>query len=607
MRLFYVLGLVVVFSALVVFGYDLFQAEVEKEHDPPRILYDFRTKKLTFEKPAGVVKIVYASMFAPGEPVMRVRDHWMDRFEEEYSERLSASATRAMSREERRRFVADRLRRVERVVQQARRRAREVDSAQNEASRTQRIDRLLAWLEEHLVFMENIAPEQTVARRRALVEELIGTLLALAADENAFEEVTVRVRRRVQVERRWQGRWVLSANRARFLTGREVPDIMVGSKMELLALVEDDYAVPLDEALPGEALSPLDGPDTYGDPRRRWRDAFVPTMLEEGKYPFIADAARRDKTYLAPLWCTSFCMFYNRALFRRAGIEKVPRTWPEFMDVCEKLKSHGIAPLTADQSVYADFWMMWLIFRALGPEAWEATITGVPADTPPQEREPEPPWTDPRYHEVFTQIRALRERGYFREGFRGLTWPAAQRGFASGDAAMMICGSWLVQELGGYKDIEKAGNFELGCFPFPRWPGGRKQDQQAAHAGCYGLMVCRQGRATRHAVELVKYLSAKDHHDMVYKNAQISCMRDAGFSPDLAGIEEDFKNATAIYDRTPSVYARRFGASTLAPLYTRFFLKGKGEPGFLSVDEFLQTLDRETRAYLKAGGEEGYE
>ena len=172
---------------------------------------------------------------------------------------------------------------------------------------------------------------------------------------------------------------------------------------------------------------------------------------------------------------------------------------------------------------------------------------------------------------------------------------------------MMICGSWLVQELGGYKDIETRGKFELGCFPFPRWPGGREQDQRAAHAGCYGLMVCRQGRATRHAVELVKYLSARDHPDMVYRNAQISCMRDAGFSPDLAGIEADFKAATAIYDRAPNVYARRFGASTLGPLFTRFFLKEKGEAGYLSVDEFLETLDRETRAYLRNGGEEGYE
>jgi len=256
--------------------------------------------------------------------------------------------------------------------------------------------------------------------------------------------------------------------------------------------------------------------------------------------------------------------------------------------------------------------MMWLIWRALGPEAWESTITGVPPDKPLPERKSQPSWTDPCYHEVFSQIRALREREYFRQGFQGLTWPASQRGFASGDAAMMICGSWLVQELGGYKDIETAGKFEIGCFSFPGWPGGREQDQSAANAIAYGLMVCRQGEATRHAIELVKYLSAHEYHDMVHKNAQISCMKDADFPPDLGGIEEDFKNATAMYSRGPHVYARRFNALVLNPLYERFFLKeidkeGKPESGFLSVEEFLRTLDAETTAYLKGGGEEGYE
>ena len=603
MRLFYVLSLVVLSFALVVLCYDLFQAEVKKGRGPPRIVCDFRTKKFTFQRPADTVRVVYASMFAPGEPVMRVRDHWMNRFEEDYSELLSEDATRALPPEEKRRFVADCLRNFRRVAQRASLRIRGWD----EGTSPELMDELLAWLEERQILVRDDALQRTPGEKRRLLEELAEGLLALADDEEAFEKVDVEVKRRVEVERRWQGRWVLSANRGRFLTGREVPDVIGGSKMELVALVEDDYAVALDEPLPGGEVSPLDGPDTYGDPTRRWRDAFVPAMLEEGRYPFIADAARKDKTYLAPLWCISYCIFYNKVHFRRAGIEKLPRTWPEFMEVCEKLKSHGIAPLTADQAVYADFWVMWLIFRALGPEAWETTITGVPADKPHRERTSTPPWTAPPYRRVFGQIRAMRERGYFKEGFRGLTWPASQRGFASGDAAMMICGTWLVQELGGYKDIESEGKVELDCFSFPVWPGGREQDQKAAYANCYGVMVCRQGKGTRHAVELVKYLSAKDHHDMVYKNAQISCMKDAGFSPDLAGIEEDFKNAPEIYERKPNVYARRFWALTLRPLYNRFFLKEKGEAGFLSVDEFLETLDRETRAYLDAGGEEGYE
>ena len=41
-------------------------------------------------------------------------------------------------------------------------------------------------------------------------------------------------------------------------------------------------------------------------------------------------------------------VFYNKDLFAQAGIESVPTTWAEFVDVCAKLKAAGITPLTTD-------------------------------------------------------------------------------------------------------------------------------------------------------------------------------------------------------------------------------------------------------------------
>ncbi|KKL74689.1 hypothetical protein LCGC14_2062390 [marine sediment metagenome] len=117
----------------------------------------------------------------------------------------------------------------------------------------------------------------------------------------------------------------------------------------------------------------------------------------------------------------------------------------------------------------------------------------------------------------------------------------------------------------------------------------------------------RQGREPRHAIELVKYLSAKDHPDMVHKNAQISCMVDADFSPALSGIEKDFKSASAVYSRAPNIYARRFAAQTIGPLYRRFFRVAEGESDFLSVEKFLKKLSKDNTEYLRNGGEEGYE
>lgn len=621
MSLFYKLAVAVLVAGTVVITYDLFQGAIERGGGRPRIRFDPATGRLTFRKPDISVRIVYASMFGPGEPVMRVRDVLISRFEEEYSDILARQRSVAVPESEKAPFVAETLRRCGGVLRNARRTLRRIDRLADAGKKRQQIEELASWLESHDILLIPLDARAGPEVKLKALKDMVSSLEALAAEPNPAEKVDV-LPRLVVVERRWQGRWTLTANRPRFLTGREVPDIIGGSKMELFALVQDDYAVPLNVPRPGERVSPLDGPDTYGDPhpdpkkKRRWRDAFIPLMLAEGKYTFLADKKRANLVYLVPLRSTTFCIFYNEVLFEKAGV-KPPRTWPEFVEVCRRLKSQGIAPLTADAEVYCDNWQTWLVFRALGQEAWEATITGVPADKPIQQRRSSPPWTDPRYKEIYSAIRELRASGFFEKGFRGSKWPAAQRGFAKGDAAMMICGTWLYQELGGYKDIASQDVFKLNCFTFPSWPAkpGLSPAEKAEHetrqkafwVGASGLMVCRQGKATAHAIELLKYLTARDHPYLVHKNGLISSMKDADFPPSLKSIEAAYRTTPAVYSRSPNIYARRFGSQALSPLHRDFFMAQAGEKGFLTVDEFLRKMQAKTEEYLRNGGEGFYE
>ena len=41
---------------------------------------------------------------------------------------------------------------------------------------------------------------------------------------------------------------------------------------------------------------------------------------------------------------------YNKKLFKKAGIEKAPANWQEFVDACQKLKDSGVVPLTTDDA-----------------------------------------------------------------------------------------------------------------------------------------------------------------------------------------------------------------------------------------------------------------
>jgi len=638
--LFYKMLLAVAFVVACVLGYDLFQPDAA-DVTHPRIRFDPKTGQFTFRPPQFQVHITYASMFGPGEPVMRIRDLCISRFEEEYSDRLAKQRNVVIPDKDKAAFVNRTLRQIDRLLPDIREKLKRITDEKDEGKRQQFVNALESWLAEREILAMPPDPKAGPEEKRKSLAALVAGLEALVEDAEASWKkaplatpwsakdsvVAKRVDVRpwlARVDRRWQGRWVLTANRPRFLTGRDVPDVINGSKMELLALVEDDYAVPLNRPLeltkeeqdnPSPAdltKAPLDQPDTYGDPRRSWGDAFIAPMLEEGKYTFLKDRTRTDLVYMAPCRCTTFCIFYNEVLFKKAGV-KPPKTWPELLEVCRKLREAGITPLTADAEVYCDNWESWLVFRALGPDAWEKTITG--KSRKDGDGKSRLKWTAPEYRRVFEAIRDLRAPGNFEDSFRGSKWPAAQRGFARGDAAMLICGTWLYQELGGYKDLASEDVFKLNCFGFPTWPaaGNLTPAQQAAHdvrqkafwAGASGLMVCRQGKATPHAIELVKYLSAHDHPYLVHWNGLISCMKDADFPPTLKAIERDFRNTPAVYSRTPNVYARRYGSVILTPMYQDFFLKTKGESDYLGVDEFLTKLEEKTEAYIAAGGEEG--
>ena len=50
------------------------------------------------------------------------------------------------------------------------------------------------------------------------------------------------------------------------------------------------------------------------------------------------------ETYGLPFYSTSYGIVYNKVLFKKYGIS-VPRTYEEFLQVCERLKVEGIAPL----------------------------------------------------------------------------------------------------------------------------------------------------------------------------------------------------------------------------------------------------------------------
>jgi raffinose/stachyose/melibiose transport system substrate-binding protein len=76
--------------------------------------------------------------------------------------------------------------------------------------------------------------------------------------------------------------------------------------------------------------------------------------------------------------------FYNKALFRKAGIAAPPTNWSELRSDCSKLKAIGVAPmqygLTGSLVLGAQFYpwfdMSYLMIGAFSPTQWRGLYTG---------------------------------------------------------------------------------------------------------------------------------------------------------------------------------------------------------------------------------------
>jgi raffinose/stachyose/melibiose transport system substrate-binding protein len=195
-------------------------------------------------------------------------------------------------------------------------------------------------------------------------------------------------------------------------------------------------------------------PKSYGyGPNTKWKNAMLPLVK-----PFVT---LNGRYYAAPSEITAITVFYNRVIFKKAGLT-APTTWAEFLAVCKKLKSRGVAPLTVTGTFngYMQLYFDYLLARRVGTAAPLAAIAGKRSFA-----------SIPGVGAAANDLQTIVKNGYFLKGFQATDFTAAQLNFFQGKAAMMVMGTWLEGEM---KDSIPP-DFQLGTFPFPQIPGGKGQ------------------------------------------------------------------------------------------------------------------------------------
>lgn len=218
---------------------------------------------------------------------------------------------------------------------------------------------------------------------------------------------------------------------------------------------------------------------------------FADGLLPVAKEPYLLD----EKVYGIPFDIGMIGFWYNKALFKDAGVSEPPTTWSGFLDAVRKLKAKGITPLAlaGKEKWPGMYYWAYLSMRTAGASALQKAYD-------------DKDFTGDAFVQAGQHLQELVDLQPFQKGFLGAAYstPTGQAAaVGNGKAAMELMGQWapVVQA-----DAGKGLGEELGFFPFPEVEGGRGAITEVFGGG--GGHALRRG-APQAAVDFLEFFASE--------------------------------------------------------------------------------------------------
>ena len=255
------------------------------------------------------------------------------------------------------------------------------------------------------------------------------------------------------------------------LSANELPDLIYAGGYNLL-----------DSALEKGSVVDLT-PYLEADPE--WKAMFTERDLEFN--------SRDGKVYSVPEERQLVGYFYNKELFKKAGISQPPKTWEEFFEVCETLKKADITPLsmdTADSGWLTSLWLSSMI--GTSGQNGNGYMNSMNVDD----------YNMPMVLDSIGLIQRMFVQ-YTTSDAIGGKYENGANNFLSGKTAMIANGPWMIED---FKDTSKAPEGFMEKVGVAIYPG-----QGIFDASMLGYFVASKDKEHADAtVEFLKYLTSKE-------------------------------------------------------------------------------------------------
>ena len=196
---------------------------------------------------------------------------------------------------------------------------------------------------------------------------------------------------------------------------------------------------------------------------------YVPGSLESNMYG--------GKLYGIPVSADMWVIYYNKKLFKDAGVNTIPTTIEDLMALAPKFKTQGIIPMVTDGK---DAWPLSLTYD-LFIERVNGDFSRTQAALDRKAK-----FTDADFVEGARQYLKFVQSGLFQEDLMVSDYGASRNLFGQGKAAMYLMGSW---EMGLAADTnfsdEFRANVDVFKFPVLKNGKGKVDDLEAWYGGNY--------------------------------------------------------------------------------------------------------------------------
>ena len=219
-------------------------------------------------------------------------------------------------------------------------------------------------------------------------------------------------------------------------------------------------------------------------------------------------------------------VFYNKATMKRLGI-KVPTTFAEFEQSLAAAKAGGVPPIMVGN---LDRWPMGHVFMVLqsrfdDPTAIANWTYGRPGST----------FDDAGTRKAASILEQWGTKGYFENGFNGVSQTAAAARFGKGEGLYFITGPWENQTFAGpLKD-------GVGFFPLPSVDGSAGAPTTGSLSLPYHISAKSQNKAV--AAAFINWITDPHAAGIVISNGDLPAATPEGASVDPKSSLESISQA----------------------------------------------------------------